>query len=155
MKKIIFLLVAFFALSHVQAQDFDQTERKGFVIIAAGKNYDAMKVLAQKVAQKLNYKLDYRDMLENATIGLSMSPKDCDGAGYEFPMYYPRGYDNGNYVSIEYTNGFEGFTPNYYIIIVSNHSKGSPELSKALAFVKTHYKTAYIKYTDVYMGCMH
>ncbi len=156
MKKITILALICFAIMQLKAQEISQTEKKGFVIISAGKNYDDIKKLAKKVAKKLNYKLDLRGLVPNKTEGLTLTKKTCENEELEFPLYVARGrYDDGNYVSIEYTNGYNGFTPDYYLIIVSSHVKGETKLNKALKHVKTYYKSAYIKYADVYMGCMH
>jgi len=157
MKKInLFLIILFFAFSQINAQEYSQTVDKGFIIISAGKNYDAMKILAQKVAQKLNYELNLRELIPNETTGLTYPKNICNEEDMEYPWYSKRGfYDEGEYVSIEYTTDYDGFTPNLYIIVVSNHDKGSQELTDALTHVKKYYKSAYIKYSEFYMGCLH
>lgn len=160
MKKHLFsLLLAllfFVAAPVLHAQDISQTEKKGFLIVSAGKNYTAMKKKAQAVAKKLNYKLNLRGLTPDKTIGLTFSEKVCEEQNLEYPWYIPRGrYDDGEYVSIEYTTDYNGFTPGYYIIVVSSHSKGDKTLATALKKTKAVYKTAYIKYADVFMGCMH
>lgn len=73
-----------------------------------------------------------------------------------YPTYIPHGrWDDGRYASVEYTNGFYGFIPEYYIIVVSSYDKGITELTEALKHTKKQYKTAYIKYADVYYRGMH
>ena len=156
MKKISILVIIFFAFSQINAQEESQTEKKGFLIVSAGKNYKAMKKLAEKVSTQLNYKLDLREHESNENIGLTLSKEDCEKQGFEFPSYIQRGRsDDGNFVSIEYTDAYEGFTPGYYILVVSSYTKGNAELKKSLNFVKKYHKTAYIKYADIYVGCMH
>ncbi len=156
MKKISIFVIILFTISLTNAQETAEMVKKGFVIVSAGKNFDAMKKLAEKVSIQLNYKLDLRGLSEDKTLGLTISKEVCEEHGFEFPSYIPRGrYDDGEFVSIEYTNGYEGFTPGYYIIIVSAHDKGNTKLTDALKFVKKYYKSAYIKYADVYMGCIH
>ena len=156
MKKALFVLLLISIAFEINAQENSDYVKKGFIIIAAGKNYDAMKKMAKTASQKLNYKLDLRGLEFNKEIGLSFSEQECKENGFEFPAYINRGrWDDGEYVSIEYTNDYAGFTPELYIIIVSSHDKGNKALSDALTHVKKVYKNAYIKYTDIYMGCMH
>ena len=136
-------------------QEISQTQKKGFVIVSAGKNYEAIKKQATTVAQKLGYKLNLRDLEYHKTEGLTFSKEICEKENMEFPAYIARGrWDDGEYVSIEYTSAFIGFTPGYYIMVVSSHDKGITKLKTALAHTKKYYKTAYIKYADVYMGSM-
>jgi hypothetical protein len=74
--------------------------------------------------------------------------------GEEYPQYYSRGrYDNGEYISIEYSNAFTGFAKGYYIVVA--YSGENIEAKKTLKKVKPFFKSAYIKQTDVYIGCMH
>ena len=157
MRKISILLFIFFSVSQLFAQETDEaTVKKGYIIVSAGKNYEAIKKQAKTVADKLGYELNLRDLEYHKTEGLSFSQVVCQEENMEYPFYIARGrWDDGEYVSVEYTNAYEGFTPGYYIIMVSSHDKGAAELKTALQHVKKSYKTAYIKYADVYMGCIH
>ena len=115
-----------------------------------------MKKLAEIASKQLDYKLNLRELLPNKTTGLTVSEEVCKQHEIDYPTYDSRGrWDDGNYISIEYTNAYQGFTPGYYIIVVSSFGKENPELTLSLEKVKKHYKTAYIKYADIYMGCMH
>lgn len=68
--------------------------------------------------------------------------------------YIPRGrYDNGEYISIEYSSSFENFTQGFYIVVIS--SGEAKEVEKLLPMAKKYSKDAYAKKSDVYMGCMH
>ncbi len=152
---IIGLLAIVFSFS-ARAQDDSMFEKKGFVIISAGTNYDASLKIAKEAAKKFSYKLDLRDHIQNDIIGLTIPETVCEEHGFEFPAYIVRGrYDDGKYVSIEYTDSYEGFTPGYYIVVVASGSKGNKELTEALSEAKKIYKGAYIKYADVYQGCIH
>ena len=158
MKKTVTLFLIIFSVSQLFAQEADTEAmvKKGYVIVSAGKNYEAIKKQAKTVADKLGYKLNLRDLEYHKTEGLSISQSLCEKENMEYPFYIARGrWDDGEYVSVEYTNAYEGFTPGYYIIVVSSHDKGNTELKAALQHVKKTYKTAYIKYADVYMGCLH
>ena len=115
-----------------------------------------MKTLAEEISKKLDYELDLRGLEYNEEIGLTFSKTDCKEEKIDYPWYRRRGfYDEGEYVSIEYTTDYEGFSPELYIIIVSSHKKGSQKLSDALIYTKKFYKNAYIKYSEFYMGCGH
>lgn len=153
---LLTLIFASFFMLNIQAQDDSQLQKKGFVIIAAGKNYESLKTMAQNASDKLGYKLNLRGLQANEQTGLSFEQTECENQGFEFPTYVPRGrFDDGLYVSIEHTDAYEGFTPDYYILVVASYEKGNVELKNSLEFVKQYYKTAYIKYADVYIGCMH
>ncbi len=158
MKTYSLLIIILFLFNHKMfaQEESESIVKKGYVIVAAGQNYEAIKKQAARVAEKTGYKLDLRDLEYSKNIGLTFSKEICEEQGMEYPAYIARGrWDDGEYISVEYTNGFEGFTPGYYIIVASSHDKGSAELQNALQHVKKYYKTAYIKYADVYMGCMH
>ena len=156
MKKFIILIIVIFAVQQIYAQDVAPTEKQGFIIIYAGKSYDATKKVALEAQKNLEYKLDLRNLEPNKEIGLSFPEDECSGYGYEFPANMQRGVpETGNFISVEYTNMYDGFTPGYYIVVVANYKKENAELNESLKFVKKYYKTAYIKYTDIYIGCMH
>jgi hypothetical protein len=159
MKKLTSILVIFlFAITQINAQEEEYSPyvQKGFVIVAAGKNYDAMKKMASEVSEKLDYELELRGLDYNKEIGLTFSEDECNDSEYDFPWYARRElWDEGEYVSIEYTTDYDGFTPELYIIVVSSHDKGSQELTDALEHTKKYYKNAYIKYSEFYMGCGH
>jgi hypothetical protein len=150
---IIFVL-AFTLFS--SAQD-DNTSRPyvktGFVIIQSTKNYASAKTTAVAASKRLNSKLDLRGLKPNKKNGLTFSAADCENEG-GYPCYIARGrYDAGKYVSIEWSDAYEGFAKGYYIVIVASGSKADTDA--ALAKAKKIYKDAYNKATEVYVGCMH
>ena len=157
MKQIVsIILILLFATQIIAQDEIEATATKGVLIVAAGKNYEAIKKMAKEVAEKTGYKLDLRDLEYHPNEGLSFKKEICEEEGIEYPFYIARGrWDDGEFISVEYTNAYEGFTPGYYIIVASTHDKGSPELQTALQHVKKFYKSAYIKYADVYMGDIH
>ncbi len=160
MKKFAFFTVfclLFVFVTKSQEQEYNDTQKKGFLIISASKNYKASKKLAEIASKKLGYKLNLRGLQSNDKIGLTFSKEVCENeGGIEFPSYVPRGRESENiFVSVEYTNAYKGFTKGLYIVVVACFPKDNPELKKTLAYVKKHYKNAYIKYADVYLGCIH
>jgi len=105
----------------------------GYVIIYSGKNYEASLIVAKEASEKLDYKIDLREQQE-----------------------IPRGrFNNGNYISIEASSDYEGFSKGYYIVIISSKHKDDESLKPDLLFAKKFYKDAYIKTSKVYLGCMH
>jgi hypothetical protein len=111
---------------------------------------------AKTAAAKLKFKLDLRDLKKNPDTGLSWNKKICEDEWDEYPCYVARGrYDDGDYVSIEYSDAYSGFQKGYYIVIISSGEKGVPEIKSALIKAKKYYKDAYAKTTKVYVGCMH
>ena len=93
-----------------------------------------------------------RGLHPNREIGLSREVDICEDEGYGYPCYIPRGrYDNGVYISVEYSDAYKGFAKGYYIVMVA-----SGEVDKSLLKqIRTIVPDAYIKKSAVYMGCMH
>lgn len=129
-----------------------------FVILISTKSYDAALKRAQEASEKLGYPLDLRDLHANEQTGLSLPKEQCEeicgGAGVEYPQYLPRiDWGESKYVSVEYSNGYSGFTKGYYIVVVASGEKGDPIIQEALDEAKRFYEDAYAKTCSVYMGC--
>lgn len=134
------------------------TQDFSFVIITSTKSYDAALKRAKEASEKLGYPMDLRGLHENKEIGLSLSKKVCEeeicGGGLDYPIYLPRSdWGDSKYVSVEYSDGFEGFTKGYYIVVVASGEKGDPVVKEALSDAKKFYKDAYAKTCGVWMGC--
>jgi len=151
--------------SNEQYEDIDwqeyeesMTQDYSFVIIISTKDYDAALERAEEASEKLGYKLDLRGLKPNVEMGLTL-PKDvcegiCGGDVVEFPQYLPRdSWGDTKYVSVEYSNGFDGFNPGYYIVIVASGEKGDPVIQESLDHAKKFYDDAYAKTCGVWMGC--
>jgi hypothetical protein len=148
---ILLLTIAVVACSIAQeAQPF---VKKSFVIIQSTKNYTIAKLTAEKAAKQLQQKLDLRELKPNKKTGLTFSDSVCEYEG-GYPCYIARGrFDDGDYISIEWSNAINGFAKGYYVVIADAGSK--EETNAILKKAKTFYKTAYVKQADVYIGCMH
>jgi hypothetical protein len=84
--------------------------KKSFSIILSTKSYAEAKKPAVEAAKKLNIKLDLRGLKPNKVSGLTADPKICEEENWSYPYYTSRGrYDNGEFVTIDYSNAFEGF----------------------------------------------
>ena len=160
-----FLLIAFLILlcSNIYAQDAvdsvsveDMMVEKEFVIILSSTDYKAALRTAKEAAAKLQLKLDLRDLKMNKESGLTFDKKICESELEGYPCYLARGRDEaGSYVSIEYSDAYNGFSKGYYIVIIADGEKGSTDVKNTLTKAKSIYKNAYAKSTKVYMGCMH
>ena len=154
MKKIILSIsLIFFAAVNCLAQEAQPYIKKYFVIVQSTKNYTAAKLTAEKVAKQLNQPLDLRQLKPNKKTGLTFADSVCENEG-GYPCYIARGrFDDGNFVSIEWSNAINGFAKGYYVVIVGAGSKD--ETTIVLKKVKKFFKDAYIKQAEVYIGCMH
>ncbi|MDZ4664157.1 MAG: hypothetical protein SGJ15_04715 [Bacteroidota bacterium] len=129
---------------------------RSFLIIASTKNIKEAFTLANAASKKTGLK--FRDnALEKDTIAGATFPIDtCKTFGFEWPCYVARGrYDDGAYVSVEYSNAYTGFKKGYFIVIAANGHKENEEFNRAVKKIKQHYPKSYVKRTLVYFGCMH
>lgn len=149
MRSLAFLFLLFsFASS---AQEDLATVSKGFTIVLSTKSYDAALKVAKEASDKLQIEFQERGNYPNPEGGLS-NDEIC-GCG-ESHGYLPRGrYDDGKYVSIEYSSSYSSFAEGYYIVIVNSGDR--KELDQDLPSVRDHFKNAYVKNDKVYVGCMH
>jgi len=144
---------------HVDWEDFEasMTIDYSFVIVMSIKSYDAALERANDAADKMGYELNLRGLHENKEIGLSFSEEICNGicgGGIEYPVYIPRSsWGNTKYVSVEYSDGFKGFTKGYYIVVVASGEKGDAEVKASVEEARKFYSDAYAKTCGVYMGC--
>ncbi|MGF2414544.1 MAG: hypothetical protein ACQUYJ_19570 [Ferruginibacter sp.] len=153
MKKIIFSISLLFFAAVSLAQEAQPYIKKSFVIVQSTKNYAAAKLTAEKAARQLQQPLDFRELKPNKKTGLTFADSVCENEG-GYPCYIARGrFDDGDYVSIEWSNAINGFAKGYYVVIVGAGSKD--ETTIVLKKVKKFFKDAYIKQAEVYIGCMH
>lgn len=154
MKKFLLLVVAIGCFVSAMAQEEAQPfVNVNFVIIQSTKNYDSAKATAKLAAEKLEYKLDLRELTPHKKSGLTFSEKACENEG-GYPCYIARGrFDAGKYVSIEWSNAINGFAKGYYVVVVAS---GDTIVAKsALRRARSVFKDAYSKAAEVYIGCMH
>lgn len=155
LKKSFFPFLFLFVLS-ANAQEEDMYIKKDFLILLSTKNYSAALAKAKQVAASQQLELKLRGLAENKTSGLSYSKEECEKKELDYPSYYARGrWDDGVYVSIEYSNAFSGFAKGYYIVIAASGSKDEAEIKTAYNKIKQACKDAYFKSSKVYIGCMH
>jgi hypothetical protein len=158
--KYLFLPILFLLSLNIcsgQEENFSQEVKKHFLIVSSTKNYSSALKKANSISEDLTLKLDLRELVESDNkLGLSWGKSVCEGDGWEYPCYIPRGrHDDGDYVSIEWSNGFQGFSEGYYIVVVASHTNYDENIKSLLKKVKEFVPSAYIKSSMIYMGCMH
>jgi hypothetical protein len=152
--KYLFFIALVFLVQYSFAQQERPYIKKSFVIIQSTKSYAVAKATAVKASQQLHQKLDLRELQPNKKTGLTYADSVCENEG-GYPCYISRGrYDNGDYVSIEWSNAFEGFEKGFYIVVISSglDAAGTNEVLKN---AKKYFKDAYAKKAEIYVGCMH
>lgn len=159
MRYFIALLLCSLPCKSIYAQPaFNTTVPKEIVILRSTKDYTTALKTAREAAAKLGRKLDLKSNHPNKKLGLSMTKADCEGSAYEYPCYTARGdggAENSDYISIEYSDAYEGFAKGYYIVVAAIGNPGSAQVKSTTAMAKKWYKDAYAKRTSVWHGCMH
>lgn len=158
-KKILMLIlsVLIFINSYAETGSAEsENVDKYITILHSSKSYDSALNFAKKSANKLNIKLDLRDLIYHKENGLSFTKEKLDSSGMlEFPSYIIRGrvYEENPFISIEYSSSYENLTKGYYIVVakIDTDLKESKNLLKT---IKKTYKNAYIKKSNIYVGCM-
>ncbi len=151
------LLDAFDQVCHLrtdslQANTDEASVSKRFLIAKSTKSYKEAKRFARKLSIKTGIKIDYRGLNYNKKLMLSESYNQCLDDGFEYPCYVARGrYDDGVYISIEYSGAYQNFRDGYYIVMVASGESANTILKQ----IRQTVKDAYVKRSKVYMGCIH
>lgn len=124
---------------------------QSFLIIASSKDFKSAEKVAKQAQKKME--LEYRTKTYYPDKKEGFKTDEVCNCG-EIHDYFPRGsHDDGNYISIEYSSAYEGFSEGYYIVIVASGPKETVE--SELPKAKEVYPQAYIKNSEIYVGCMH
>jgi len=141
-------------------QDEDCFLKKDFLIIQGTKDYNTALQTAKKASKALNIKLDLRDLIpdKDRDNGLTLPLDTClkypDEFNGDSTFYWPRGrYDDGIYISIEYSSRYEHMRKGYYIVMIGSGENKDKNLRATLKKVKAKYSDAYIQTCKVYMCC--
>ena len=128
-----------------------QSIKKNFLIVKSTKSYKEAEDFASAIATMTNIKY-IRDKHYNKELGLSQGKSLCEDANFEYPCYFSRGrYDDGVYVSIEYSSAYGGFQKSYYLVMIAS-GKYAKDIVKD---IKKYVPDTYVKHSSVYLGCMH
>ena len=141
-----------------ESYENSMTKDYSYVIVMSTKNYDDALKRAKEASKELDYTLNLRALHPNAETGLALPAETCEsicgGGVVEYPCYLPRvDWRDTKYVSVEYSDAYEGFTKGYFIVIVASGAKNEPEVKEALKEARSLYSDAYIKTCGVFMGC--
>ncbi|PBQ32982.1 hypothetical protein CNR22_14760 [Sphingobacteriaceae bacterium] len=129
---------------------------KSFLIIGSTKKIADAYAIAKKASEKTHIHFQDNQLQANKNSGATFPADTCKAAGFEFPCYIARGrYDDGVYLSIEYSDAYSGFAKGLFIVVAANGDPNDKDLIQTLQKVKVHYPDSYIKQTKVYVGCMH
>jgi hypothetical protein len=153
MNKLLLLVITCLiggGINYASAQEEAFTDIS-FLIIHSSKNYGAALQVAKEASSKLGIEINLRGYYQDEEFGLKTDvPCDCG----EVHGYTAHGrYDDGDYISIEYSDSYPEFTKGLYIVIVA--SGGKQDLTATLSEIKGFYSDAYIKTASIYVGCMH
>ena len=129
---------------------------KEFVIVRSTPSFEEARQSAVTAAANLGVRLDLRGLSPHERTGLTFSSEVCTRGDFPYPCYVPRGrWDDGTYVSVEWSNGYESFSKGLYVVTVVSDVPGSAKTSRMLAAARRVYPDAYAKRVKVYVGCMH
>ena len=151
---MILLILGFSSSRGFAEQGIDsKVQKKSLVIISSTKDYSSALRVAQDASKKTAIPLNLRDLSENKKTGLSFSNKICmEGPVQEYPCYQKRGkFDDGKYISIEYSSNYTEMAPNLYIVIAYSGSDVN-ESKSTLEKVKSFYNDAFQKNVKIYMA---
>ena len=163
MKQFILIVLYIISVSSFGQDNGNCYAEKEFLLILSTKSYQSALKTAREASKKLNLKLDLRGLKEDTASrqGLTLQSDTCIKLTKQFGIsdstcYLARGkWDDGIYISIEYSNSYNSFTNGYYIVMVGSSFKQYNKLKKELPKVRKTYKDAYIKTSKVYMCCSH
>ena len=129
---------------------------KNIFILRSTKDYAAALETARQATARLHTRLDMEGYRPNSQSGLTISKVACVENGFKYPAYVARGRktEDTNFISIEYSNGYEGFTKGHYLVVAAIGKPGSAVVNKATSAARQWYPDAYAKRTRVWVGCM-
>ena len=155
-----YILTLFTAIAEPTSNDSmaDQYQDVTFVIAASEKSYSQAVLKAAILAEKsgilfntnrVNFAPKHRD----TNGGMTYSKSECENNNWGYPCYVSRGrWDEGSYITVEYSSAIQGFTPGLYVVIAASGHKDS--LVPYFNTVKHFVPDAYMKTSSVYIGCM-
>lgn len=158
------LLVCLFLIpAELRAQEDEQVVERHVMILSAYKDFDAAKADAEKIskASKVLFSMDGRIYDKKKGLIYPNNPDDPEDpfAGEYLARRYDTTYlpDSDKeipYLSVEKSEGYEGFKPGFYIVVAGIKETRAEALQKIAKF-KAWAPTAYVKKTKIYIGCLH
>lgn len=155
---LAFLLVLATAVATAGEESVDPESfvDKEFVIVDSTPSFEEAAGTAISAASKLGVRLDLRGLSPHERTGLTFSKEECSRSDLSYPCYVPRGrYDDGMYVSVEWSNDYRDFAKGLYLVMVASNVPGSSDTSEILEATRRIYPEAYARRAMMYVGCMH
>ena len=164
MKKISLLFIAFMSITSVYCAAADPTDSiedsikaqtipTYLIILGSKKNYYDVLKIAKSISKKSGISYDDEGMIYDKKKGLIDSDPTANGYPSDEDDYLGR-RGNGDFISIEKSEAYNGLKKGFYIIVGSIQEK-SQDAEKMLKFYKKYAPDAYIQKTHIFMGCMH
>jgi hypothetical protein len=130
--------------------------RAGLLVVGSHRSYHAAVRAAKTFSDASGISYSSQGMIFDEPRGLIIPDDDPDEAyrGQYVPRRYDDGCDQGRCVTVERSDGYDGFRPGLYIVvagIVGRDAEAKARLKQAQRIVPT----AYVRQTILYMGCMH
>ena len=152
MNSILFILLAVLLSPSLGLGQEDSLIEKNFLIVKSTTNFEEARKFGETAAYKLGLNSVITDCEPHPTKGFTCE-WEC-GCGETHAGHVPRGrYDDGEYVSVEFSSAYNEFEDGYYIVVVASGSQKT--VQKPLSKTQILYQDAYIKSANVYHGCMH
>jgi hypothetical protein len=133
--------------------------RLGILVVGSYKTYEDALRAAKRFSLRSAYPYGSRGMVYDPERGL-IWPDDGDDEAWA-GRYAPRRYDNEcdirdskPCVTVERSEGYEGFTPGLYIVVGGVLGRDERRAER-LAAARKIVPTAYVKQTTIYLGCTH
>ncbi len=125
------------------------------LILGSYKDYAQAVKVAQELKQKTGSGYSNRGLIYDTKKGL-IWPENSDA----FPGEYMArryndecGQETTFCITVERSDAYSGFRPDYYIIVGGIYDQNTPEAKQGLSFYKKTVPDAYLKKSDIYMGC--
>jgi hypothetical protein len=130
--------------------------RTSLLIVGSEKSYAAAVRAAQRFGRASGIAYSTQGMVFDKKRGLIFPDDFEDGvlAGQYAPRRYDEICDHQPCVTVERSEGYEGFRPGLYIV-VAGIVGSEVDAAERLKVAKKIVPSAYIKATTLYMGCMH
>jgi hypothetical protein len=133
--------------------------RLGILVLGSYKTYEEALRAARRFSLRSGYPYGSRGMVYDKERGL-IWPDDSDDEAWA-GSYAPRRYDNEcdlrdstPCITVERSEGYEGFTPGFYIV-VGGVLGSDQRRAERLAAARKIVPKAYVKQTTIYLGCTH
>jgi hypothetical protein len=153
------ILALVVAVSGATAQENEFVENRWVAILSAYPSFADARDDAEKIAKASGLPFSMEDRIFDKKRGL-IYPDSYDDevfAGNYVARRYNEtliGEKETPYLSIERSDGYDGFRPGYYIVIAGIYESAGEAKAQSARF-KDWAPTSYAKKTKIYLGCLH